>query len=187
MTTQSSPETRKCVSCGQENPASHQFCVQCGRDLVSIDDREELQPNPFPNMPDLETLELLNRLASESGYESSATRAGFCLGVLLGEERKQKVHLYYSGTDDDGQDWITLLSVCGPVDTQKGLSLLRMNSKLAAGTFAVQTLQGVDYFVLNEDLLAADASPDRVRQLIAGIAERSDMVEAQLSGGQDIY
>ena len=62
-----------------------------------------------------------------------------------------------------------------------------MNSKLAAGTFAVQTLQGVDYFVLNEDLLAADASPDRVRQLIAGIAERSDMVEAQLSGGQDIY
>ena len=188
MTPETSTETRKCNACGQENPVSHQFCAQCGHDLVFAGDQSEgLQPNPSPAMPGADTLAVLDQLANESGYESSRTRAGWSFAVPLGEERKQNVHLYFSGTDDQGQDWISLLSVCGPVDSQRALSLLRMNSKLAAGTLSIQTLQGREYFVLNEDVTAAEAELGRMRRLIAEIAERSDLVEAQLSGGQDIY
>lgn len=186
--------TRTCSECKFENHGGNFFCIQCGALLAcgsgapSLEDGDgHLEPNPSPEVPQVDTVALLERVVGRSGYESKRTAAGYRVVVPLGGDRRQRVHVLFNGQDDDGHDIISFLSICGPADEVHAMNLLRFNTKLTYGSFAVRTIRGQEYFVVTANQLAVTADAEEIHKQLFEVAKRADALEAKLSGGRDIY
>ena len=183
-------QIRKCEACGFENHGSCRFCIQCGKELGSTTpapETEEPEPHESPEVPEESTEQMLRRVAEESEFEHEQVRAGWKVTVPMGGERKQKVYVVFNGHDDDGNDIISFLSVCGEVDQRRAINLLRFNARQAYGTYAAKTIQGKEYFVVTANQLAQTADPSEVQNLLVGVARAADRVENQLSEGKDLF
>ncbi|MBN2559710.1 MAG: YbjN domain-containing protein [Phycisphaerae bacterium] len=185
---------RICPTCKFENHIRSMFCVQCGTLLAcapaapgAAGKSSEPEPQASFDTPKPDTEELLRRVVAEAGFEYDKTRAGYRVIVPIGESRRQQVHVLFNGRDDEGHDVISFLSVCGPADERRAMTLLRFNSKLVYGAFAVKRIEDRDYFVVTANQLAATADADEIRKQLAEVAKRADAVEMKLSSGGDVY
>jgi hypothetical protein len=149
--------------------------------------QEEPEPPERPEMPAEGTEEILRKIVEESNYEHSKARAGWKVSIPMGEERAQKVYVMFNGQDDEGNDIISFLSVCGKADEKRAMQLLRFNSRQPYGAFAVKTIQGTEYFVMVANQLAATADPEEVQALLTRVAARADDIERQLGSGGDVF
>lgn len=185
-------DIRKCPSCDFENHSSSQFCIQCGQDLTAEaeeaeEEQTEPEPHERPEMPQDETERMLQRIVEESDFEHEKTRAGWKVAVTMGEDRTQKVYVMFNGKDNDGNDIISFLSVCGRARRDAAMQLLRLNSREPYGAFAVKTIQGKEYFVMVANQLAQTADLKEVQTLLTRVAVRADDIERELSGGKDVF
>jgi hypothetical protein len=184
---------QKCGACKAENDAHSLYCTTCGKSMQSAfaptggGVAGGLTPNPSPEAAATETEELLQRIAVASEFATEKTASGYQVTVPLGEDRKQRVHVVFSGHDDEGHDVISFMSICGAYDAKHASTLLRFNSKLTYGSFAIKTVEGQEYFVVTSNQLASAASADGIRKVLFEIARRADGIEAQLSKGQDVF
>ena len=176
-----------CRACKFENAASVRFCIQCGLAMDAADARDETTPNASPELMLAETAAMLKRIAHESGYACEPTGAGIRVTVPLGPDRRQRVHVTFTGRDDDGHDIISFLSVCGAFDAKHAEKLMRLNAKLTYGAFAVRTIKGRDYFVVTANQLAGTADLEEIRKLLFEVARRADGIEEKLASGKDVY
>lgn len=176
-----------CPACKFENAAATRFCIQCG--MSTTDDPHDiadLTPNPRPEIMQAETAALLRRVAHESGYKCSDTKAGIRVTIPLGE-RKQRVHVAFNGQDEEGHDIISFLSVCGEYDGKHNQRLLHLNSRMTYGAFAIMTIKGKEYFVVSANQLAETADLPEIRKILFEVARCADRIEHRLSGGKDIF
>jgi hypothetical protein len=78
---------------------------------------------------------------------------------------------------------ITYWSICGPASQQNALALLRYNTQIAHGAFAIKTIHGVDMVVLQSNQAAATVDPLAVSRVLSAIAWQADKAEQKLTGG----
>lgn len=179
--------TSVCPACKFENAEATRFCIQCGTSLeVDATDAADLTPNPRPEIMKAETDALLRRVAHESGYKCTETKAGIRLTIPIGD-RKQRVHVTFNGQDDEGHDIISFISVCGEHNPKHNQRLLHLNSRMTYGAFAIMTIKGKEYFVVCANQLAETADLAEIRNTLFDVARSADRIEERLSGGKDLF
>ena len=80
---------------------------------------------------------------------------------------------------------VTYWSICGPVNQQNALALLRYNTQIAHGAFAVKTIHGVNMVVLQSNQAASGINPMAVSRVLLAIAWQADKAEQKLTGGDE--
>ena len=73
-------------------------------------------------------------------------------------------------------------SICGPFDPKNALALLRYNSTLLHGAFAVEQVAGREMVVLQVNHLAETLDPLEISRTLSAIAWQADQVEQKLVG-----
>ena len=107
--------------------------------------------------------------------------------VPVGSLRKQVVHVRFGGKDEEGHDVIAFTSTCGPASPKNAMALLRYNTKMLHGAFAVEKTDAGEMIVLRANQLADTADPLEITRAITAIAWQADKVESKLSSGGDAH
>ena len=105
--------------------------------------------------------------------------------VPVGPLRKQVVHVKFGEKDKEGDAIITYSTTCGPATEKNAMALLRYNTKMLHGAFAVEKTQAGEMIVIRANQLADTADPLEVTRSITAIAWQGDKVEGQLLGEKD--
>ena len=105
----------------------------------------------------------------------------------LGPLRKQSVHVKFDQDQGDGAKFTSFQSVCGPATEKNTMVLLRYNTKMIRGAFAVEQFEGQDMIVIQANLLNEMASPVEVTQILSAVAWQADKAEETLMGEQDTH
>jgi len=89
------------------------------------------------------------RSVAEAG-EYTIKEAGDALQITvpLGSLRKQMVTVEFGKTDESGHSMVNYWSICGPVSEKNAMTLLRYNTKMRHGSFAVRKVGGTELVVI---------------------------------------
>ena len=181
-----------CARCTLPNHVSERYCSCCGLPLGSVladagAGTDALGPYELPDPADPDVARLIRDFARRSGFESNPSGQGWQAVVTLRQDRMQAVYLGPAGTDGDGRAFVTLVSVCGPVNDRDCRTLLKLNARIVEGHFAIRVLRGEEYFVVIENLPSDVLASINAHALVRRIAELADGLEERLSRGGDIY
>ncbi len=127
----------------------------------------------------------LKAIAAQANWPVDESQADWLITVNVGSLRKQKVHIDFSGVDDEGHKLISFWSSCGAVNPSHAMMLLRYNSQIVHGAFAIQAHNGSDLLVLRGNLLADTADVLELTRTLTAIAWQADRVEEQMYGVDD--
>ena len=130
--------------------------------------------------------QVVRSVAQAAGHGIDESGEPWQITIAVDSLRKQKVYVEFAPTDAGGQAMITFWSICGPASQQNALALLRYNTQIAHGAFAVKTIHGVDMVVLQSNQAAATIDPLAVSRVLSAIAWQADKAEQKLTGG-DAY
>lgn len=126
--------------------------------------------------------EVIKTAAANAGFALNDLSSEYILTVPIGTLRKQQVHVSFDRADEAGHPLVTIWSSCGPASDRNALTLLRFNSKLVYGAFAVRKTDAGEALVLTSNVLADSLNPATVTQIVSAIAWQADQVEEKLSG-----
>jgi len=155
------------------------------------------QPGPAPTvaagMPGLDLSQLQRVKADPKAVMKFAAQAAnfpvvetgdtWTVTVPIGSLRKQTVTVQFGGADPSGNPIVSVMSVCGPMNEKNAPVLLRFNSKLVNGAFAIEEVNGAEMIVLKANLLADTINNVEASRVLSAIAFQADKVEEQLGGG----
>ena len=106
--------------------------------------------------------------------------------INIGALRKQTVAVQFDEQDDDGNALIAYSSICGPATASNAMKLLKHNSRMAHGAFAIQGTPTGDQVVIQANQLAQSIDALETTKMISAVAWQADRVEEKLLG-QDQY
>ena len=121
--------------------------------------------------------------AQSAGYTVAEDGDTWKITVPVGPLRKQSVTVQFGMNDQQQHPVVAISSACGPMNEKNAPLLLRYNSQLVYGAFAVDTINGQEMIVLKANLLADTLNNVEVGRVLAAIAFQADKVEEQLGGG----
>ncbi|MCA9131057.1 MAG: SPFH domain-containing protein [Planctomycetales bacterium] len=127
----------------------------------------------------------LRDIASKSNWHLVESGSLWTLTVPTGTLRKQYVKVTFDGKDDAGHAVVNISSSCGAINPASALALLRFNSQLVHGAFAVRQFDDGEQLVLNANLLADTADSLELVRTVTSIAWQADQYEQQLHGADD--
>ena len=104
----------------------------------------------------------------------------------IGALRKQTVTVQFDEQDDDGNALIAYSSICGPATASNAMKLLKHNSRMAHGAFAIQGTPTGDQVVIQANQLAQSIDALEATKMISAVAWQADRVEEKILG-QDQY
>ena len=128
---------------------------------------------------------MIRNVAESAGYKIAEEGNSLHLTVPLGELRKQVVRVDLEQTDREGHAMICYWSVCGPLNPRNALTLLRYNTKMLHGAFAVREVGGQEMVVLQTNHMAETLDPLEVSRTLSAVAWQADRVEQKLTGTDD--
>jgi len=102
--------------------------------------------------------------------------------VPIGAMRRQRVRVDFSAKDDEGHAMIAFSSTCGPATPKNAMALLRYNTKMVHGAFAVQSTPAGDMIVVQANQLAETVDPLEVTRVMTAVAWQADKVEEKILG-----
>ncbi len=122
-------------------------------------------------------------MAEAAGY--AITEAGDVWGidVPVGALRKQRVQVRFDAQDQEGHALIKYTSVCGPATEKNAMKLLRYNTQLVHGAFAVADSESGLQVVIQANQLAETVDPLEITRVLTAVAWQADKVEEKLLGG----
>ncbi len=123
---------------------------------------------------------LVKAVAGAANYKIDEQGDTLNITVPIGALRKQVVQVGFDKKDEEGHALITFTSVCGPATENNAMKLLRYNTKLVHGAFAVDDQGSGDMIVLQANQLAETADPLEVTRVLTSIAWQADRVEEKL-------
>ncbi len=143
-----------------------------------------------PNFADLAPVTLnpegmVRNVAEAAGYTIEQQENMLRLTVPVGELRKQVVFVDFDRSDTKGNAMVHYWSVCGPANARNAMSLLRYNTKLLHGAFAVREVAGTEMVVLQTNHVAETIDPLNVSRTLSALAWQADQVEQQLTNGDE--
>jgi hypothetical protein len=103
----------------------------------------------------------------------------------VGALRKQVVTVRFGAKDRENHPIIAYSSTCGPADEKNAMTLLRYNTKMVHGAFAVEKTAAGEMIVVQANQLADTADPLEITRVITALAWQADKVEAKLIGGDE--
>jgi membrane protease subunit (stomatin/prohibitin family) len=136
-----------------------------------------------PQAPDPK--QLVRMVVQNAGWQLNESGDVWSVVVPISSLRKQTIQVDFSVKDDEGNPVLAFSSVCGPVSERNAMALLRYNTKMIHGAFAVQSTAGGEMIVVQANQLANTADPLDVTRVMTAIAWQADKVEEQLGGGDN--
>jgi hypothetical protein len=136
-----------------------------------------------PQAPDPK--QLVRMVVQNAGWQLHESGDVWSVVVPIGSLRKQTIHVDFTVKDDDGNPVMAFSSICGPASERNAMALLRYNTKMIHGAFAVQSTAGGEMIVVQANQLANTADPLDVTRVMTAIAWQADKVEEQLGGGDN--
>lgn len=106
--------------------------------------------------------------------------------IPVGALRKQHITVTFGGQDQHGNAIISFASHCGAATPENALALLKYNTKMVYGAFAIVDGPSGAMAVLQANQLASTANLPEVTKLLTAIAWQADKVEEKL-GGADVH
>ena len=121
-------------------------------------------------------------VAEAAGYTITGTGDTLQITVPIGTLRKQLVSVEFGQTDKSGHSMVNYWSICGPVTEKNALSLLRYNTQMLHGAFAVRKVGTAEVVVIQANQLAETLDPLEVSRVLSAVAWQADQVEQKLVG-----
>ena len=128
---------------------------------------------------------LVRTVAQANGFEISESGEVFQVTVPVGSLRKQRVEVRFDAKDPEGDAVIAYKSTCGPATEKNAMTLLKYNTKLVHGAFAVENLGAGDVVVIQANQLAETADALEITRVLTSVAWQADRVEEKLLGGDE--
>lgn len=129
--------------------------------------------------------QLVRNVIQSAGWQLTDAGDVWSVVVPIGSLRQQTVHIDFTIKDEEGHDVIGYWSICGPASERNAMALLRYNTKMVHGAFAVKTTPSGEMIVVQGNQLASTADPLEVTRAITAIAWQADKVEQKLGGGDN--
>lgn len=126
---------------------------------------------------------LIRSVASAAGWHLQETGDAWQIIVPIGALRKQTVAIQFGARDDEGHAIIAITSICGPASERNAMALLRYNTKMVHGAFAVLPTSAGEMIAVQANLLADMADPLIATRIITAVAWQADRAEEKLTGG----
>jgi len=121
-------------------------------------------------------------VAEGAGYKIAEADGVLQITVPVGSLRKQVVSVEFGKSDEAGHDIVAYWSICGPAVDKHAMSLLRYNTKMLHGAFAVRDVNGQSTVVLQANQMAETLDPLEASRVLSAIAWQADKVEQKLVG-----
>lgn len=141
--------------------------------------------NPFAGLQAVprDPQQIVRDAAQANGWTIQESAGAWHITVPLGPLRKQVVEVNFAAKDPSGHAIIQYRSTCGAATNQNALALLKYNSQLVHGAFAIAETPSGDMVVVAANQLADSAAPLEVTKIITAIAWQADQAEEKLGGG----
>jgi hypothetical protein len=167
------------VSPGGQTPAAGGAAAAGGGDLGSLDFDE------LASSAKSDPQGLVRQVAQAAGWQVAESEDVWLVTVPIGSLRKQVVNVRFGGKDRDGHQLIAFSSTCGPASEKNAMTLLRYNTKMVHGAFAVEKTPAGEMIVVQANQLADTADPLEVTRVVTALAWQADKVEERLVGGDE--
>ena len=129
--------------------------------------------------------QLVRSVAQSSSWQVTEAGDQWQIVVPVGPLRKQKVNVQFDAKDAEGNSMIAFSSVCGPASGQNAMELLKYNTQMVHGAFAVEPSPAGDVIVVRANQLTATADPLAVTRVITAVAWQADKAEEKLLGSDE--
>jgi len=126
---------------------------------------------------------MLRSVANAAGYPVTEAGQVMQITVPIGTLRKQVVVVDLRRRDKYGQQLIAYTSTCGAARPDIAVKLLKYNTQMIHGAFAIEETEGGERVVIQANELAETADPLEISRRLAAIAWQADKVEEKLQGG----
>lgn len=126
---------------------------------------------------------LVRSVASAAGWQVQEAGDAWQIVVPIGALRKQTVIVEFGRKDDEGHDLISMASICGPASEKNAMALLRYNTKMVHGAFAVRATPSGETIVVQANQLADTADALALTRVLTAVAWQADKAEEKLGGG----
>lgn len=128
---------------------------------------------------------MVRGVAQAAGYQIAESGNTIQITVPIGTLRKQLVTVDFGQTDRSGHSMVGYWSICGPANEKNAMSLLRYNTQILHGAFAVKQVGGAEVVVIQANQLAETLDPLEVSRVLSAVAWQADQVEQKLLGGDE--
>lgn len=186
--------TTVCSNCQFENHVTCHFCLRCGTPLnaasrppATTTVLAELVAESPETPPRRDVAESIGNLIQQLKLTARETPAGYLVDVPLSGGRTQKVSILLNEKDRDGEQAVTLVSVCGPAKEKSAMQLLQINAQLKYCAFAIRKVRGEKMFVVTASQFGATADADELRKMLLTVAKTADLLEDKLMQGGDEF
>ncbi|MEX2142685.1 MAG: SPFH domain-containing protein [Pirellulales bacterium] len=125
---------------------------------------------------------VVRQVCESSGYAVEEQGDAWQVTVPIGGLRKQVVTVRYDQKDPQGHPIVAYQSSCGPVNEQTALTLLRYNTKMVHGAFAVQKVGETEMVMIQANQLVDMLNVIGVTQVLSAVAWQADQVEEKMMG-----
>ena len=129
--------------------------------------------------------QLVRSVAQSSSWQISEAGNEWQIIVPVGPLRKQKVTVRFDAKDAEGNSMMSFGSVCGPASGQNAMELLKYNTQMVHGAFAIEPSPAGDVIVIRANQLTATADPLAITRVITAVAWQADKAEEKLLGSDE--
>ena len=126
---------------------------------------------------------LVRAVVTSAGWRVEESGENWQVTIPISALRKQAVSVSFDRKDEEGHALISFASICGPASEKNAMALLRYNTKMLHGAFAVQTTPSGEVIVVQANQLADTADSLEITRVMTAIAWQADKVEEKLGGG----
>jgi hypothetical protein len=128
---------------------------------------------------------LVRGVAAAAGWQVAEAGDVWHVTVPVGALRKQVVNIRFGGEDREGHPIIAYSSTCGPANEKNAMTLLRYNTQMVHGAFAVEKTPAGETIVVQANQLADTADLLEVTRVVTAVAWQADKVEEKLLGSDE--
>jgi len=128
---------------------------------------------------------MVRNVATAADYQFEETDTGLAITVKVSPLRKQVVNVDFARTDREGHAMVNYWSICGPASPKNAMTLLKYNTQMLHGAFAVREVGGREMVVLQSNHLAETTDPLEISRVLAATAWQAAQVEQKLAGGDE--
>lgn len=144
---------------------------------------DDLQSGGAAPAPAVSAQDIIKNVAQVSRWPLTETTANeWVINVPVSALRKQNVHITFGQKDDDGNALVVYHSFCGPANERNAMALLRYNTKMIHGAFAVEKGDTGEIITVRANQLADTVDQLEVTKTLTAIAWQADKVEEKLLG-----
>ncbi|MEW4562646.1 SPFH domain-containing protein [Bremerella sp. JC770] len=145
---------------------------------------DDLQGSPAAApTPKLTAQDIIKAVAQTSSWPlTENSESDWTINVPVSSLRKQNVHVTFGQKDDDGNELVVYHSLCGPANERNAMALLRYNTKMIHGAFAVEKGDAGEVITVRANQLADAVDQLEITKTITAIAWQADKVEEKLLG-----